>query len=174
MADREQNNQQNHLERATRISLGSNAKPRGSARDMMEIDPTAQTHRNFKNGGEKMNVLQTMLALIASNIGGGIVGMPFAIFNCGAVLGTAVILFFGCITQLSVVLLLSTKDLTPRRYESLYEIGYLLLGRGSIFIMCTVLFFTTFGTCVLYFIIFGETLGSTMRQLILDHDLSRL
>ena len=121
-----------------------------------------------------MNVLQTMLALIASNIGGGIVGMPFAIFNCGAVLGTAVILFFGCITQLSVVLLLSTKDLTPRKYESLYEIGYLLMGRWSIFIMCTVLFFTTFGTCVLYFIIFGETLGSTMRQLILDHDLSRI
>ena len=59
--------------------------------------------------------------------------------------------------------MLHTKDLTPRKYESLYEIGYILMGRWSIFIICAVLFMTNFGTVVLYFIIFGDTLGSTLR-----------
>ena len=121
------------------------------------------THKQFGQHGKKMNQFQTMLALIASNIGGGIVGMPFAIYNCGAILGVSIIVIFALITQVSVILMLHTKDLTPRKYESLYEIGYILMGRWSIFIICAVLFMTNFGTVVLYFIIFGDTLGSTLR-----------
>ena len=104
-----------------------------------------------------------MLTLVATNIGGGIVGLPFAIYNAGAVLGAFLVVFFALMTQLSVVLMLRTKDLTPGKYESLYEIGYALLGRWSIFLICGILFLTTFGTCTLYFIIFGDTMGSTLR-----------
>ena len=41
MADREQNSPQNLLERATKLSLESNMKPRESVRDLVEIDPAA-------------------------------------------------------------------------------------------------------------------------------------
>ena len=111
-----------------------------------------------------------MLALVATNIGGGIVGMPFAMYNCGAILGCAIIVIVGFVTYLSVYLLMKTKDMSPGKYESLYESGYAVMGRWSIFIICGILFMTTFGTVTLYFVIFGDTFGSVLRQLIIEND----
>ena len=95
-------------------------------------------------------------------------------YNFGAIFGTLTVIFFSLVTQLSVILMLKTKDLTVGKYESLYEIGYSLLGRYAILIMCSILLLATFGSCTLYFIIFGDTFGSTLRQLILDHDITKV
>ena len=104
-----------------------------------------------------------MLALVATNIGGGIVGMPFAMYNCGAIFGCSIIVIVGFLTYMSVLLLMKTKDMSPGKYESLYEIGFAVMGRWSIFIICCILFMTAFGTVTLYFVIFGDTFGSVLR-----------
>ena len=121
-----------------------------------------------------MSIFDTTLALVATNIGGGIVGVPFAMYNCGAIFGTFLVLFCAGVTMFSIVLLLKTKDMSPGKYENLYEIGYSLMGRWSIFIICGILFLNTAGTCTLYFVIFGDTFGSVMRQLILESDISQV
>ena len=56
-----------------------------------------------------MSIFDTTLALVATNIGGGIVGVPFAMYNCGAIFGTFLVLFCAGVTMFSIVLLLKTK-----------------------------------------------------------------
>jgi len=138
--------------------------------DSIGIEPNE--HR--KLGKEKMTIFETMLALVATNIGGGIVGIPFALYNAGLILGVSAILIYGLIAMLATMLYLSTKDLSPARYESLYEIGYLLLGRWSIFMICGILYISNIGILVLYFVIFSDTASSIFRQLIVDNNLSTL
>lgn len=113
---------------------------------------------------EKLSIFQTALALVASNIGGGILGFPFAYYHCGLFLGLILTLIMATLSHFSTLLYLKTKDLTPRRYESVYEIAYLLLGRPSIFIVCAVMFASNLGSIVMYYILIGETWTTLTTQ----------
>jgi len=62
---------------------------------------------------------------------------------------------------------LKTKDLTPRKLESMYEIAYLLFGRASIFIVCTMMFVTNYGSIVLFYMFIGETAKTLFEQALL-------
>lgn len=83
-------------------------------------------------------MFQTALVLVATNIGGGILGIPFAYYRFGIVNGTVICLSVGAISHISTMMYLKTKDMTPRRYESVYEIAYLLLGESAIFVVCII------------------------------------
>jgi len=61
------------------------------------------------------------------------------------------------LTHISSRLYLNLRDLVPDKPDSLYEIGYMTIGRGSIFFIASVFMFNAVGLCVLYFIIFGDT-----------------
>jgi len=112
----------------------------------------------------KMTIWQTSLAMVAANIGGGILGLGYAFYHLGLFLGLIVLFVMSVSTHLSNVLHLKIKDLTPRKYESLYEIAYLLYGRASIFVVCINMLLTNLGAIVMYFIIIGDTLSSLVTQ----------
>ena len=48
----------------------------------------------------------------------------------------------------------------PGKPESIFEIGYMLFKRRSIFVLCIVLWALAVGMTMVYFIIFGNTCGS--------------
>ena len=52
----------------------------------------------------------------------------------------------------------------PRPQESNYEIAYVLLGRCSIFVVCTVQLVNCFAVMVLYYIVIGDTLGELLAE----------
>ena len=54
---------------------------------------------------------------------------------------------------------LYVKDVVPENPDSLYEIGYMILGRKSIFILASIFIINAFGLCMIYFIVFGDTAG---------------
>ena len=70
--------------------------------------------------------------------------MPYAILHMGIYLGLGSIVLMALLSHFSTMMHLKVKDLTPRRYESMYEIAYLLTGRPSIFIFCIVMMFANF------------------------------
>ena len=113
---------------------------------------------------EKLSIMETTLALVAANIGGGILGMPYAYYHLGLFLASILTLVMAMLSQMSTMLHLKTKDLTPRKYESIYEIAYLLVGRASIFVVTTIMFSSVFGCIIMYYIIIGETLSSFCVQ----------
>ena len=119
-----------------------------------------------------MTVFQTSLALIATNIGAGIVGIPYAFYNLGLTLGVLTISLTAAVAWMAVVLMLKAKDLSPRHYESLYELGYLLMGRTAIFAICTVILMQAMGVLMVYFIIFGDTMSEVFTQMVTGEDIA--
>ena len=85
-------------------------------------------------------------------------------------MGLVICFICAVLSHFSSMLYLKTKDLTPRRYESVYEIAYLLVGRPSIFVVCGVLFAANMGAVVMYYIIIGDTLSSLITQALIPSE----
>ena len=106
-----------------------------------------------------MSILETSLALVATNVGGGILGFPYAFYHIGMING--IVMCVGCagLAHVSAMMYLAAKDLTPRKYESIYELSYLLMGRCSIFGVSTILLVTNASCMIMYYIIIGDTIS---------------
>ena len=63
----------------------------------------------------------------------------------------------------SVMLLLKSKELCKQ--ESFYDIGYLVLGRSSVFIISGAIICQLFGITVVYYIVFSDTMSLLFSQI---------
>ena len=115
-----------------------------------------------------MTIMQTTLALVATNIGGGLIGLPFAFYRLGLVLSPIFCVIVACLGQVSSMMYLKTKDLTPKKPESVYEIAYILFGRPSIFVVTITMFISNYGALVLFYMIIGETVRTLMVSLLVE------
>ena len=98
-----------------------------------------------------------MLSVI---VGGGIVGIPFAMIHTGIPLGLLLnisVAAAGCYTG---HLFLTCKDMSPTYVESMYELGFVTMGKVSIYIIATIILISGVGCTMIYFIVFGEISAS--------------
>ena len=98
-------------------------------------------------------------------IGGSIVTLPFAFYQLGLVCGTGFMIFNAFLTINRAWIYLKTKDLIPGKPESMFEIGYYVLGRTSVFLISIVIFLTSFGICIVMFILVGKTMASLTKDI---------
>ena len=128
----------------------------------------SRVSKRFSTFADKhgLTIFTGILALISTCVGGGIVGIPRAFYFLGIPL--AVILNFLCVISMiySVRLYLATKDAVPDKPESLYEIGYMIIGRPAIFILGFIYFIASLGLCMIYFITYGDTLGQLVAAIV--------
>lgn len=96
-----------------------------------------------------MSISDTGLALVAATIGGEIVAIPFAVSQMGLVISLLTIILIAAFSHISNLMYLATKDLVPGRFESVYEIGYVLTGRKGIYLICAVQYLLNFISMVL-------------------------
>lgn len=61
---------------------------------------------------KSLNFFGAVLAVISTLIGGGVVGIPYAYYYCGIILGIGMNLFVVILTIYSTYLYLLVKDLT--------------------------------------------------------------
>ena len=73
-----------------------------------------------------LNAFGGGLAMVSTIIGGGIVGLPYAMFLLGLVVGIALNLLICYVTFVSGILYLALRDIIPGKPNNLYEIGYVL------------------------------------------------
>ena len=78
----------------------------------------------------------TVFGIVSSIIGGGIVGLPYSYYSCGVYIAIAVSILAGCQVVAQSVLYLKAREVCPNKPTSLFELGYLTLGRASIFLIC--------------------------------------
>lgn len=112
----------------------------------------------------KMGLMETALALVATYIGVGFLGVPYAYSELGfawALSMTSVVTF---ITIVSFYLYMQVNELTPGSNGLLYEITYIIGGRIGIFIVCLTIFLRVAGGLVINYIVVGETLSSLAKQ----------
>lgn len=99
------------------------------------------------------------LAIISTIVGGGIVGLPLAMLTLGLLVGISLNALICYITFLSGIVYLALRDLIPGKPNSLYEIGYMVQGRKSIFLVALIQTVNSTGLMLIYFIVFGSTAG---------------
>lgn len=109
---------------------------------------------------------------MAGNIGGGIVNFSFAFYHLGLFPGLVLAVMFAICSHLANILFLKVKDLTPRKYESMYEIAYLLYGRASIFIVCINNLMNNFTLLIYSYIIIGDVGQTLMTQVLVGDPLN--
>ena len=93
-------------------------------------------------------------------------GLPYAIYHCGIPLGLFLNISLCLSTYYSFILYYGAKNQIPVRVGSLYEIGFVSLGRSSIFLISVIQLISSFGLMLIYFITFGDTFASITQQLL--------
>lgn len=92
-------------------------------------------------------------------IGAGIVGIPFAFYHLGLVWSLILTVVMNFQTYTSCYLYLKTKNIVGG-LESIQEIGFILMGRSSVFIVSSLVLVLSVGCVIAYFNIFGGILAS--------------
>ena len=110
-------------------------------------------------GEHGLTRFQGALAILSTCVGAGIVGLPLSMYNLGIPISICLQFLVIWVTHTSSNLYLYVKDLVPDHPESLYEIGYMLMGRASIFVLASTFIVNSFGLCLIYFSVFGDTAG---------------
>jgi amino acid permease len=120
---------------------------------------------------EGLTTFTGILAMISTCVGGGIVGLPYSMYHFGIPVALVMNTITATITCYSAYLYLKTKDLIPDKPESLFEIGYMVMGRKSIFMIAGIQIINAFGLMMIYFIVFGDTTGQLIANILdLDKD----
>ena len=106
---------------------------------------------------------------MSANIGPGLLALPYALYHMGLIFGSLVIVFFGLVSHLSNMMYVKIKLLIPREVETNWEVGYVLFGRNSIFVLCFAFFFYSFSCMIISYIVICDTI-TTIVYNIIHHD----
>jgi amino acid permease len=123
------------------------------------VDPSFQP-----DSDHALTVFGAVLTIVSTIVGGGIVGLPYAFLELGLWISLGSMVLVAIQTMNSIWIYLKAKDLIPAKPESLYELGYILLGRKSIFFISACLTLNSFGLCMVYLIIFSDTMKSICKD----------
>jgi amino acid permease len=96
--------------------------------------------------------------------------VPYALIHTGIPAGIAVNIAMCGICFYSGYLYLLAKKMSPTKVDSLYELGFLTLGKCSIYLISITVLISLFGCMMIYFIIFGDISASIVRQQIYPNE----
>jgi amino acid permease len=121
------------------------------------------------NGDDKpqksLTAFEAGLALLSAIVGGGIVGIPYAMFHTGIPLGLALNFGVALAGWYTGNLYLRVKDLSPTYVESMYELGFVTMGACSIYFFSFIILISGVGCIMIYFIVFSNISASIAVQI---------
>ena len=121
--------------------------------------------KDLPGDSHALTTFGAVLTVVSTMVGGGIVGLPYAFLQMGLWISLALMMFTVLITINQTWLYLQVKDLIPGKPESLYEMGYMLLKRKSIFLISGILNVNSLGLVMVYFIVYSNTIQSVVTDL---------
>jgi len=116
------------------------------------------------NDSKNMTAFEAGLAMLSAIVGGGIVGVPYAMIHTGIPFGIILNLGVALCGVYTGHLYLRCKDLSPTYVESLYELGFVTMGKASIYIIAVINFTSGIGCMMIYFIVFGDISASLAKS----------
>ena len=103
-----------------------------------------------------LTAFEAGLALLSAIVGGGIVGIPYAMFHTGIPLGLVLNIGVALAGWYTGSLYLTVKNLSPTYVESMYELGFVTMGVSSIYLLSFVVLISGGGCIMIYFIVFSN------------------
>ena len=103
-----------------------------------------------------LTAFEAGLALLSAIVGGGIVGIPYAMFHTGIPLGLVLNIGVALAGWYTGSLYLTVKNLSPTYVESMYELGFVTMGVSSIYLLSSVVLISGGGCIMIYFIVFSN------------------
>ena len=103
-----------------------------------------------------LTTFEGSISLMSVMVGGGIVGIPSAMFVGGLTFGLSALLTSACLSLGSGYLILKGKLMCSVRVDTLYELCFVALGRWSIFLLSLVSTIYNGGLCIIYFILCSD------------------
>lgn len=122
-------------------------------------------HQFNAEGHGTLGLWGVVFAIISTIVGGGILSIPWAIKTCGLALGIIIAALSALQVMLSSNLYLKAREMCPNKPESMYEQGFVLIGRPSIFLISFLTFINSFGLLIIFFGIFGSTMAQFLTNL---------
>jgi len=110
-----------------------------------------------------MTAFEAGLAMLSAIVGGGIVGIPYAMIHTGIPLGVFLNLAVALMGLYTGHLFLRCKDLSPTYVESMYELGFVSMGKASIYFISVITNLSGVGCIMIYFIVFGDIAASLAK-----------
>lgn len=114
---------------------------------------------------KSLSAFEAGLALLSAIVGGGIVGIPYAMFHTGIPLGILLNLAVAIAGWYTGRLYLKVKDMSPTYVESMYELGFVTMGVRSIYLISSLILISGIGCTMIYFIVFSEISASLAKQM---------
>jgi len=117
--------------------------------------------------GETPGTLTTsgaVLGIISTILGGGLVAIPYAFYCTGLGLGLGVVAFAALQVVACSALYLKAREACPNRPSSLFEIGYLTLGRPAIFLICFMVWVNSFFLLAIFINVWSHTALSVVEN----------
>jgi amino acid permease len=130
------------------------------------------TYRVSFVGEHGLTTFTGVLAILSTIIGGGIVSVPYSFVSVGIPLGILLNVLAVIVTIFSCDLYLAGKDIVPDKPDSLYEIGYMVIGRNAIYMISSIQFLNSFGLMLVYFILFGDTSAQLVANVFNDGNMT--
>jgi amino acid permease len=103
--------------------------------------------------------------VLSTIIGGGIVGIPYSMYHTGIPMGLLLNIVAALSCQYSCVLLLGAQQNVPIQTNSIFELGYIVKGKLTIYLYGFLLILFSFGLMLIYFIVFGEVAAGCIKSL---------
>ena len=98
-----------------------------------------------------------VLGIVSTILGGGIVALPSAIYSIGLGAGCLILGFGSVQVTICSLLYLKARQFCPNKPSSMFEIGYLTLGRSAIFFICIEIWIVSFFLIAIYVNIWSGT-----------------
>lgn len=121
-----------------------------------ETEPNELDQKKQQQTTKSLNAFEAGLALLSAIVGGGIVGIPYAMFHTGIPLGVILTIGLALIGWYTGSLYLRIKDLSPTYVESMYELCYVTMGSASIYLLSMIILISGIGCTMIYFIVFSN------------------
>jgi amino acid permease len=112
-----------------------------------------------------MSATGAMFTILSTIVGGGMVSLPWAFFECGFPTAILVLLVTEAQVFVSCYLYLKARSICPDNPSSMYEMGFIIVGRGALFWIAFTIFVNSFLLPIIYMNVIGDVMKTLVYNL---------
>lgn len=121
------------------------------------------------SSSRQATLMNAMISLITTILGGGVLSLPFAFSKTGLLVGYIMLAVIATASDFSIYLLIYCSRRTPYMNSTYEDIASYTLGKRSKVIVCVLLFVLTYLCCIAYLLLIRDLVTSLIEYMFNIH-----